>query len=119
MMAKNFRKIAKKLAGQAYQREQEKALDSLRRDFDRWRSGEIDCWELTDLIHRFHDGKSRELYKFYEMGSSEFALARAIALGILREEEVPADVQEQLRPMIEYFRDEHAEEDRNPADETR
>ncbi len=74
-MAKSFRKMAKQLIGQAYQREQDKALESLRREFDRWKSGEIDCWELTDLIHRFHNGESRDLYKIYETGDIEIALA--------------------------------------------
>lgn len=117
-MAKSFRKIARQLVGQAYQREQEKALESLRREFFRWQSGEIDCWELTDLIHRFHDGESRDLYKIYEMGDIKIALARAVALGILGEDEVPADLREPMRPMIEFFRDELDGEEQHPGQET-
>lgn len=118
-MAKILRKIAKQLIGQAYEREQGKALESLRREFDRWKSGEIDCWELTDLIHRFHNGESRELYKFYEMGNIEFALARAIALGILGEEEVPSALRESLQPTIDSFRGELSENEKYPDEESR
>lgn len=118
-MAKSFRKIAKQLIGQAYRREQEKALESLRREFDRWQSGEIDCRELTDLIHRFHNGESRDLYKIYEMGDIKIALARAIALGILAEDEVPADLREPMQPMIEFFRGELGGEEQHPGQETK
>lgn len=116
-MAKSLRKIAKQLIGQAYRREQEKALDSLRREFDRWRSGEIDCWELTELIHRFHNGESRGLYKIYEMGDIKIALARAMGVGILAEDEVPADLREPMRPMIEFFRGELDGEDHYSGEE--
>ncbi len=109
-MAKSLRKIAKQLIGQAYKREQEKAIESLGREFDRWKSGEIDCWELTDLIHRFHNGESRDLYKIYEMGDIKIALARAIAHGILGEEEVPAALRESMQPTIDFFRGEIAED---------
>ena len=118
-MAKSFRKIARQLVGQAYQREQEKALGSLRREFDRWKSGEIDCWDLTDLIHRFHNGESRDLYKIYEMGDIKIALARAIALDIIDADEVPADLLESMRPTIEYFRGELVEDDQDPDQETK
>ena len=110
-MAKSFRKIAKQLIGQAYKREQEKALESLNREFDRWRAGEIDCWELTDRIHRFHNGESRELYKIYERGDIKIALARAIALGIIGEEEVPADLRESMQQTIDFFRGTLAEDE--------
>lgn len=116
-MSKSFRKIARQLIGQAYRREQEKALESLRREFDRWQSGEIDCWELTDQIHRFHNGESRDLYKIYEIGDIKIALARAIGLGILAEDEVPADLLEPMRPMIEFFRGELEGEDEYPGEE--
>ena len=31
-----------------------KALSELRVQFDRWGRGEIDSFELNDLVHRFH-----------------------------------------------------------------
>lgn len=117
-MAKSLRKIAKQLIGLAYKREQEKAFESLRRDFDRWQSDEIDCWELTDLIHRFHDGESRDLYKIYERGDVKIALARAVALGILGADEVSADLREPMQPMIEFFRGEVDAGEQQPGQET-
>ena len=118
-MDKNTRKVARQLIGQAYKREQEKALESLRREFDRWQLGEIDCWELTELIHRFHDGESRDLHKIYETGDIKIALARSIALGILREEEVPATLRESMQTTIDFFKGELAEDGQNPDQEPR
>jgi hypothetical protein len=118
-VAKSFRKIARQLVGKAYQREQEKALESLRSEFDRWKSGEIDCWDLTDLIHRFHNGESRDLYKIYERGDTQIALARAIALDIIDAEEVPADLLESMRPTIDCCRGELVEDDQDPDQETK
>ncbi len=118
-MAKSFRKTAKQLIGKAYQREQDKALEALRHEFDRWKSGEIDCWELTDLIHRFHNGESRDLYKIYEMGDTKIALARAVALGILGEEEVPAALRESMQATIDFFRGELAEDEQHPNEKPR
>lgn len=118
-MSKSFRKLAKQLIGQAYAREQGKALESLNSQFDRWKSGEIDCWELTDRIHRFHNGESRELYKIYEMGDIKITLARAIAIDIIGEEEVPAALRESMQQTIDYFRDTLAEDEPYPDEETR
>ena len=118
-MSKSFRKIAKKLLQQAYEREQAKALESLGRGFDQWKSGEIDCWELTERIHQFHNGTSRELYKLYEMGDTKMTLARAIALDVIDEEEIPASLRESMRQTIEYFRDTLAEDAQRPDEQTR
>ncbi len=65
--------------------------------FDDWREGQIDPFELTELIHQYHNGPARELWKRY-VGNPyiELLMARAIAEGILEQ----ADVSEQVRPYI-------------------
>jgi hypothetical protein len=60
----NKRKL-RELAGMAYRRELGAELSKLEEEFARWRSGEIDPFELSDRIHRFHDGISRDLYVLY------------------------------------------------------
>jgi hypothetical protein len=113
-MPRSLRKITKQLVRQAYAREQGKALESLDREFDRWKSGDIDCWELTELIHRFHNGESRELYTLYEAGDIKMVLARAIALDIISAEDVPATLLESMQPTIEFFRGELAKDEQHP-----
>jgi hypothetical protein len=38
-----------------------KALSELRMQFDRWDRGEIDSFELNELVHRFHQDGARNM----------------------------------------------------------
>jgi len=105
-VAKSFRKVAIECLKKAYERELCQELESLNQGFQQWQRGEIDCWKLVDRIHDFHDGCSRNLYKIYETGDKKIALARAIALGFLKEQEVPAGLREPMSQTIEFFRGE-------------
>ena len=91
----NKRKL-RQLAGVAYERELCAELAKLEVEFTRWRAGEIDPFELSDRIHRFHDGPSRDLYVRYTRVPPSQTVASALALQILQEEEVPSEVREQL-----------------------
>jgi hypothetical protein len=98
----NRRKL-RELAGVAYTREIGTELSKVEKDFGRWRSGEIDPFELSDRIHRFHDGVSRDLYVFYRDVSPNTAVARAVAYRILDRAEIPRDILPALESAIEYF----------------
>lgn len=79
----------------AYTRELNHHLDELARKFDEWRKNKVDCWELNNSIHQFHDGKSRDLYKIYNYTKDEvFLIARAIVHGFLKKDEVPKELVE-------------------------
>jgi hypothetical protein len=76
-------------------------------------SGEIDPFELSDRIHRFHDGISRDLYVLYGRLTPVYSVARAVALKVLQEAEVPAEILAALeRPLQGYVAEnvEHEEE---------
>jgi hypothetical protein len=88
----------------AYARELSSELAKLERDFGTRRSGEIDTFELSDRIHRFHDGISRDLYVLYRNLPSNHAVARGIALQWLQEEEVPSEILSALEPTVGFFR---------------
>ena len=47
-----------------YERELAKALESLGEDFKRWRKTKISAFELSELIHKFHNGIARDLWSF-------------------------------------------------------
>lgn len=66
-----------------------------------------------------NNGESRELYKIYETGDIKIALARAIALDIIGDEEVPTALRESMRPTIDFFRGELAEDEQYHGEETR
>lgn len=61
--------------------------------------------ELSDRIHRFHSEPARALYVLYTMRSHPPALvARAVAAGVLTENDVPAELMAALAGAIEFHR---------------
>lgn len=99
-LTKKQLKHLRKLAGKAYERELSARLEELREKFDLWVSGEINAWQISDLIHEFHDGDSRELYKFYNYGKDyAFQVARAVRYGYLSMNDIEAS----CRGHVQYF----------------
>ncbi|HEV8577866.1 MAG TPA: hypothetical protein VGX68_02190 [Thermoanaerobaculia bacterium] len=111
------RRRLRELAGVAYSRELATELSKVEADFAKWRSGEIDPFELSDRIHRFHNGISRDLYVTYRDLSPHHSVARAVAYGILEGTEIPPEILAALGSAIEFFeqqreeRSEQVEED--------
>jgi hypothetical protein len=103
LQSKAIRRRLRDLARQAYARELGAELGKLEADFARWRSGEINPFELSDCIHRFHEGRSRELYVFYDPRDPEVSVARAVGQRILERSEVPPEILAALEGKIEYF----------------
>jgi len=77
------------LNGIAYDREHDMELDKLFQEFKRWKSKELDGFELNDKIHEFHNNKSRELFKFYNNHKFlDFNIAVAVRDGFLTMDEI-------------------------------
>jgi hypothetical protein len=91
------------MGGIAHDRDLRKALIELRAQFERWDRGEIDSFELNELIHRFHQDTSREIWKRYTMTDVEPAVAAAVAAGVLRKEELPAELLQHIAGLIEFY----------------
>jgi hypothetical protein len=94
---KSERKELKRLAGLAYERELAKALGALEEKFKRWRKNKTSAFELSELIHKFHNGIARDLWSFYETGHTELSVKHAIAEGIILENEIRSGILEKLR----------------------
>jgi hypothetical protein len=103
-LTKSQRRRIRELAGTAYDRELSRELGKLENDFERWRRGEIDAHELSDRIHRFHQGPNRRLFSIYNGGALEMSVAAAIARGTLTEEEATLEIVDLLRGSIEFAR---------------
>lgn len=89
-LSKQMRKKLRELCKIAYARELNHHLEQLGQKFDEWRNKGIDCWDLNDLIHEFHDGTSRNLYKVYQYTQDEgYLVSRAVQLGFLQKDELP------------------------------
>ncbi len=115
MSSREFTKGEKKklraLAREAYARDLDQALRELDSGFSDWRRKQIDGFQLTDLIHEFHQGPSRELYLQYERLDPGFLVARAVARGLLRTEEIPSSIASVLSPLILYCRESYEDQD--------
>jgi len=62
---KRIKRLVREWAGVAHDRDLRDALSELRARFDRWDRGEIDSFELNNLIHRFHQDTARQIWKRY------------------------------------------------------
>jgi hypothetical protein len=102
---KRIRRLLQKWAGIAHDRELRQALSELRLQFDRWERGDIDAFELNDLVHRFHQDASRAIWKRYATTHLEPAVASAVAAGVLRKEELPAELVQHIAGLIDFYED--------------
>jgi 5'-deoxynucleotidase YfbR-like HD superfamily hydrolase len=102
---KSQKKKLRELAGIANELELDQELEKLYRHFESWRKKEISCFELSDLIHTFHQGASREIWKIYTSSDPDTAVSRAVALGLLKKEEIPENLLDILDLKIGFFTD--------------
>jgi len=100
--SKRLKRLVREWAAVAHDRELSKALLELHAHFDRWKRGEITAWDLNDLIHRFHDGASREIWKTYATNRLEPAVAIAVATDVLRREELPPELLQHLAGLVDF-----------------
>jgi hypothetical protein len=102
---KSQEKKLRELAGIANKRELDQEMEILYQHFVNWKNEKISCFELSDLIHKFHQGASREIWKTYAYSDPDMAVSRAVALGILKREEIPENLLDILDLKIGFFTD--------------
>lgn len=100
---KRIKRLVREWAGIAHDRDLRNALSELRAQFDRWDRGEIDSFELNELVHRFHQNTSREIWKRYATTHLAPAVASAVVAGVLHKEELPADLVQHIAGLIEFY----------------
>ncbi len=106
--SKRIKRLVREYAAIAHDRELGHVLDDLGAQFERWRSGAISAAELNDLIHQFHDGASREVWRKYATNRLEAALGLAVATGVLRKEELPTELLQHLAGFIDFYKAEQS-----------
>jgi hypothetical protein len=97
--------LLRQLAGQAWESELSQELEALFKAFGRWANKELSAFELSDQIHEFHNGVSRDLYSRYTGSNPLPVVCGAIAVGILSEESLGPSLKEKLGPVIQAFRE--------------
>ena len=84
------RRSSGKLAVRAHEEELRRALAPLAEAFRGWEQCRVSSFELSDLIHDFHQGPARELYARYALrGRGNLTMASAVARGVLGRRDVP------------------------------
>ena len=102
--SQSVKRSLRQLAAIAHEREVAVHLTRLAESFEQWKAGTLETWELTDRIHRFHDGPSRELFNTYNSRRPDVAVAHALVTGILKESEVPPEVTTAIANAIAFYR---------------
>ena len=98
-------------AGVAWEAELESELEKLFEDFLKWADDGMGAFELSERIHKFHNGISRELYGRYAALDPEITVPRAVALGVVGEMELGEALLQKLSPQIEAYRKQFEDKD--------
>ncbi|OGO09630.1 MAG: hypothetical protein A2Y61_03000 [Chloroflexi bacterium RBG_13_60_13] len=117
--AKEIRAELRELVDTAHDRELGLYLSHLETHFTEWRNGQIGAGELSDLIHEFHDGWARAVYKTYSILKPDQLVARALGIGLLRPDEVSEVLRQKLSDAIAYFREHYAIDENDPLSKLR
>ena len=99
---KRIKRLPREFAAKAHEEESRRALAPLAHAFERWSRGEADSFELSDLVHAFHQGASRDLFVRYTRSPHDATVAYGIATGIINRQEVPEDLLEHLALALEF-----------------
>jgi hypothetical protein len=88
------------LANLAYERELQRELSRVQRHIDLYRERESRFFNLNEIKTKFYRETSDEIWCLYNQLEPEKAVERAVALGLLTEEEVPDDVRNSLQQAV-------------------
>ena len=102
--AKNIRRKLKELSLKAYEVELRNHLGILYNHFKDWDNNKLKSGELSDLIHEFHHGPSREMYNYYNSVDPGMAVGRAIVLEYLLSEEIPEELYPYISNNLEFYK---------------
>jgi hypothetical protein len=115
--SKRIKRLLREYASKAHERELHRELTKVEDSFAEWRQGRISSGELDHRIHKYKTGPARELYKRYNYGDTELAVAYAIVAGVLAEDEIPAELAEAISGPIAFYRSWQAEDRLRAADD--
>lgn len=88
------------LANLAYERELSRELSRVQRHVDLYRERESKFFNLQEIKLKFYREASDEVWRIYDRLEPDKAVERAVALGLLTNEEVPDDLQNNLHSAV-------------------
>ena len=110
---KRVKRLLRECAAAAYEEELRRALLPIAEAFKLWEQGGLGSGDLSELIHRFHQGPARDLYVRYDTNQLEAPVAYAIVTGVLDRKAVPAEVLDHVARMIRFYEERASEAARN------
>ncbi len=103
--SKSIKRLLRQWMEEAYERELHRELTRLDLSFAEWRAGKIGSGELSDRVHQYETGASRELFKQYNNSPHDMSVAYAVVVGILKREELPAELLAAIERELSFFQD--------------
>lgn len=82
----------KNLADLAYERELNRELSRVQRHIDLYRERESKFFDLQEIRFKFYREISDEIWRLYNRLEPYKVIERAVALGLLEDEEVPEEI---------------------------
>jgi hypothetical protein len=108
---KRIKRLLHDAAGAAHEEELRRALLPVAEAFKRWEAGQLASGELSEILHRFHQGPARELFLRYNTPYLNLAVAHAIVTGVLDRSAIPAELLEHLAGAIAFQESQRATAD--------
>jgi hypothetical protein len=106
---KRIKRLLREYAGAAHEEELRRALLPVSEAFGQWAKREMSSGELSEIIHRFHQGPARELWVRYVTSHLEMPVAFAITTGVLGRETITAELLEHLAGALRFYEEVQAE----------
>ena len=115
-LSKRVKRLLRDAAAAAHEEELRRALLPVAEAFERWKAGQLGSGELSEIIHRFHQGPNRELFGRYNNPYLNLAVAHAIVTGILDRSAVAPELLEHLAGDLAFHEGEPAPVDPPPVE---
>jgi len=103
-MSKATKRRLRELAGIAYERELRKALQPVEQALADMHAGKRNAFEVSEVIHQFHQKPARELWIRYARSSLEMAIHSALFENVITPEEIPEEARQWFVERVEYYR---------------
>jgi len=100
---KRIKRLLREYAAAAHEEELRRALLPVSEAFGRWERGELASSELSEIIHKFHQGPARDLWVRYNAPHLEMVVAFAVTTGVLGRDTVPAELLEHLAGAMRFY----------------
>lgn len=100
---KHIKRLLHDYMAEAYERELQRELTKLDQSFAEWREGRIGSGELSYRVHQYDTGPSHELFKQYNGAPHDMSVAYAIVVGLLKRDEVPAELLEAIEVPLSFY----------------